>query len=343
MGSFRRTVVVLGSLLAAACGGDGGNGPGDQGPTAAFGTPSCTNLVCTFTDASTASAGRTIASRTWTFEQGNPATSDQATQQVTFSGAGTWTVNLSVTDNVGDVGEVSHEVTVTAPAGLTADFTFTCTSLDCTFADASTPGPGGAITAWDWDFGDGTAHGTGANPSHTYTNGEFQTFQVTLVVTNSSGTATVTKDVPVAPPATLTCGSTPDCSLLIEVPAKVTVTLQSSDCELPGNTFKAIIIPPGGGTPVEETLFTDGCDQTENPPGKTFQLQSDATFAAGTEIKAQVISGGVTLEVPPAIMVEGSFAAGWLLKFDDGAKAVEPPNGAPDFNDLVIRVVATPQ
>jgi len=38
---------------------------------------------------------------------------------------------------------------------------------------------------------------------------------------------------------------------------------------------------------VEETLFTDGCN---TPDGTSFQLQSDATFVAGTTITAQVIS-----------------------------------------------------
>jgi PKD repeat protein len=344
MGSFRRTtVVMMTSLIAAGCGGDGGNGP-SGGPTAAFSVPSCTiNQPCTFTDASTAPAGRTIASRNWTFENGTPATSTESPVQVTFNTGGAQTVTLTVTDNTGETGQVSHDVTVSTPTVLTAAFTFNCISLDCTFDDVSTPGSGGAITAWDWDFDDGTLHSTEQNPSHSYSVPALTTFQVTLTVTNASGTNTVTKDVTVAPPATLTCGSTPDCSLLIEVPAKVTVTLESSECQLEGNTFKVIITPPGGGTPVEEILFTDGCNQTTNPPGTSFQLQSDATFAAGTEIKAQVISGGVNLEVPPAIRVSGSFAAGWLLEFDDGAKAVEPPAPGPDFNDLVIRVVATPQ
>jgi len=137
------------------------------------------------------------------------------------------------------------------------------------------------------------------------------------------------------PPATLTCGSTPDCSLELAADAKVTVTLVSSDCELSGNTFKVTITPPGG-TPVEETLFTDGC---HTPNGTSYQLQSDATFTTGTTIQAQVISGGTTLELPPAIRVTGTFP-NWTLEFDDGAQS-EPPE--PDFNDLVISIIATPQ
>ena len=58
----------------------------------------------------------------------------------------------------------------------------------------------------------------------------------------------------------------------------VTVTLVSSSCQLPGNTFKVTITTPGNA-PVEETLFTDGCNTAA---GTAYQLQSNAVFAAGT-------------------------------------------------------------
>jgi hypothetical protein len=37
------------------------------------------------------------------------------------------------------------------------------------------------------------------------------------------------------------------------------------------------------------------------------------------------------------LRLTGTFATGWTLEFDDGLDA-----GEPDFNDLVITVVATP-
>lgn len=337
MGSFRRTaVLVLGSLVAAACGGDGGNGPG-AGPTANFDPPSCTNQICTFTDASTATSGRTIASRQWTFENGNPATSTASPVQVTFSTAGPNTATLTVTDNAGDSDNFSREVTVTLPTTLTAEFTFTCASDDCTFADASAPAAGGSIVAWNWNFGDGSPASTEQNPTHSYTVADLQTFDVTLTVTdNNAQTASVTHQVSAAPPATLTCGTTPDCSLILDAPSRVTVTLVSSDCQLPGNTFKAIITRPGQA-PVEQVLFTDGCN---TPDGTSFQLQNNEQFAQDTEIQAQIISGGTNLEIAPAVRVTGNFTDGWTLEFDDGAKAGPPPE--PDFNDLIISIVAAP-
>jgi hypothetical protein len=122
----------------------------------------------------------------------------------------------------------------------------------------------------------------------------------------------------------------------------VKVTLVNSNCQLSGNTFKVVITTPGNA-PVEETLFDDGCNQTLFPPGTSFELQTNAVFAAGTSIQAQVISGGTTLEIPPALrLAAGSAYPSWTLEFDDGAKAVEPPNGAPDFDDLIIQIDAIP-
>jgi PKD repeat protein len=330
--------IALGAVLLAACGGDG-DGPSNAAPVAAFDAPDCTLLACTF-DASLSTDDGTIDAYLWDFD--DPTSGDQNTATTseashTFSAAGAYDVTLTVTDDEGVTGTVTHQVTVNTSAQNqppVADFTAVCTSLDCVFTNASTDADGTFTSSWD--FGDGSPASTETSPTHSYTVTQLDTFTVTLTVTDDGGlTNAKSVDVTPAPPATLTCGSTPDCSLVLDVPAKVTVTLVSSDCELSGNTFKVTITEPGQSA-VEETLFTDGCNTPDNT---SFQLQSDATFDAGTEITAQVISGGVTLELPPAIRVSGTFDDGWLLEFDDGAQS-EPPE--PDFNDLIISIVATP-
>ena len=51
----------------------------------------------------------------------------------------------------------------------------------------------GTPTAWDWDYGDGTAHGTTQNPQHTYSAANPTFYTVTLKVTNASSSATIIK------------------------------------------------------------------------------------------------------------------------------------------------------
>src|SRR5215210_3646241 len=89
------SIILLGAL---ACGGDG-NGPDNQAPTASF-SQVCTELSCVFTDTSVDTDG-SIASRSWSFESGTPASATVTPQTVTFAAAGTYTVTLVVTDNEG--------------------------------------------------------------------------------------------------------------------------------------------------------------------------------------------------------------------------------------------------
>lgn len=53
------------------------------------------------------------------------------------------------------------------------------------------------ITSWDWDFGDGTPHGSGPNPSHTYA--DFGTYDVKLTISSAEGPAHVVKPITLAP------------------------------------------------------------------------------------------------------------------------------------------------
>jgi hypothetical protein len=63
-----------------------------------------------------------------------------------------------------------------------ASFTSSCTDLSCTFDASGSTAPGATITAYDWDFGDGTQD-TGATPTHAF--GGAGTFTVKLTITTS--------------------------------------------------------------------------------------------------------------------------------------------------------------
>jgi PKD repeat protein len=333
------------SLVVAACGDDDGDGggPDNESPTANFEPPACDQLSCQFTDASTDSDGE-IAARSWEFESGTPAASTEQNPTVVFSAAGTYTVTLTVTDNEGASDDFEREVTVTGAPGNaapTAAFTKTCSGLDCDFTDGSTDADG-TIASYLWDFGDGQTS-TEASPSHTYAAAGEVT--VTLTVTDDDGaTGEASETFDVNPAAGLECADgTPDCELPIEADAVVSWVLTSSECELSGNTFKVTITPPGGA-PVEETLFTDGCNE---PVGVPHELQNGSVIVAGTIITAQLVSGGQDLEIPPAVRLSETINTypTWELQFDDGARAFDPVTDPdePDFDDLILTITATPQ
>ena len=331
------------SLVFAGCGdGDNGDGPDNEAPTAAF-TFSCNALTCSFTDVSTDPDGNDDITA-WEWDFGGDGTSDQPSPFHTFTTAGNREVTLIITDTHGATSSQTQAVTVSrAP---TAEFISNCNALTCNFTDMSTdPDGNDDITAWGWDFGDPASPDNTSgeqNPTHSYTYTELTEVTVTLTVTDATGNqATTTQTFEVLPAANLECeDGLPNCELFLEDNASVVATLTSRDCELSGYTFKVFMTPPGG-TPVTETLFTDGCDV---PVGTEFDLQSNAIFEAGTVITAQLISGGHNLEPPPTFRVRALSAyPEWVLEFDDGAIGPETDPNEPDFNDLVITITATPQ
>lgn len=302
-------------------------------PTAAF-TSACTDLTCTFTDQSTDSdVGGSIATYSWNFGDNSAASTVKNPPAHAYAAAGTYTVTLTVTDNAGNSDNVSNDVTVTAPvAGApTARFTVNCISSDCSVTESSTDVSPGTVTGWAWDFGDGTSSSVQNPPAHHYTVSGVTTFTIKLTVTDNDGlTGTASKLITVAPAAGLTCNGS-SCTLGLDVNSTVLVTLETVDCQAHGNTFVVT-------APITDTLFTDGCFATA---GTTFPLDNggNPVFNAGTQLDAEVLSGvsGVA-NSGPQLMVTGDFATGWTLNFDDGFVGV----GEPDFNDLVIKIKATP-
>jgi PKD repeat protein len=93
-----------------------GGTPTNAPPTASF-TSSCTDLACTFTDASTDADG-TVTAWSWSF--GDGTTSSVRSPSHTYAAAGTYTVTLTATDNLGASSSTTRSVNVTALAsGIT--------------------------------------------------------------------------------------------------------------------------------------------------------------------------------------------------------------------------------
>lgn len=84
----------------------------------------------------------------------------------------------------------THGVFPPWPGGtLQANFTQEISGLTVSVTDTSIAGPSGPITAWDWDWGDATSHGTSQNDSHTYAATGLYSITLTITGTAPDGTA----------------------------------------------------------------------------------------------------------------------------------------------------------
>jgi PKD repeat protein len=150
-------------------------------PTGAL-SVSCTYLVCTYADASTAGSGA-ITSWSWTFGDGSPALPGPGAGAHAFAAAGTYALTLTVTDLNGLSSSATTTVTVEPPnVAPVAAFSASCVDLSCTFADGSAD-TDGTIVAWAWTFPSGTS----AVAAPTFTFAAPGIHEVTLAVTDDDG------------------------------------------------------------------------------------------------------------------------------------------------------------
>ena len=146
--------------------------------------------------------GRTIRSYAWDF--GDGTTGNGPTTTHAYDTAGTYTVILTVTDDVGRIATATTSLTV-GTGNPTADFTFNPSAprggQDVTFdGSPSQAASGRTIVSYTWSFGDGGS-GTGQTVSHRFPAvTATTTFNVLLTVTDSQGkTSSTTKPVTVTP------------------------------------------------------------------------------------------------------------------------------------------------
>lgn len=166
-------------------------------------------LVANFTaDTTNITAGNAVnftntstgyqATRTWTFEGGNPATSTELNPRVIYSTPGTYAVTLHVTNACGeDTKTETSYITVTeAETGVApvADFSFVVTQTDTTFTVQFTDLSTNLPTSWNWTFEGGEpATSTEQNPVVTFaTEGEYA---VSLVAANEYGSDSTSQNI----------------------------------------------------------------------------------------------------------------------------------------------------
>jgi PKD repeat protein len=145
-------------------------------------------LTVRFTDQSNGTTPLTYA---WDFNNDGTIDSTIRNPSYTYTTAGTYSVNLTVTNVAGSDSELKTNYITANPAPIAppvAVFTGTPVSgtapLDVMFTDSST---GTSITNRRWDFGDNNIsnYAVATNPSHRYS--QAGTYSVNLTVTNGGG------------------------------------------------------------------------------------------------------------------------------------------------------------
>lgn len=206
----------------------------------------------------------------WSFPGGEPAMSSDPNPVVTYSTAGTYNVELTVTNAAGSVTTTEENlVTVGEAPAASIDMETTLGSLTI-----SVEGPMDAnIDSWMWNFGDGN-EASGSTATHTYT--EAGTYTVQLTTSNECGTNTATMEVTVltAPTGTFTASSLSVC------PGE-TVMLQADETE--GVTYSWDI--PGG----DPSTSTDAMVMVTFATAGSYDVSLSATNAAGTTTTQQTV------------------------------------------------------
>ncbi|MGI8523671.1 MAG: PKD domain-containing protein [Nocardioides sp.] len=142
-------------------------------------TTSCASFtVCQMNSAGTADAEGDAIKYSWNWGDGTTVTTT-ANPAHTYAVPGTYTIALTVTDVWGKATTVSHDVTITEPAGNNAPTaviasgtcpTLTTCAMSATGSSDPDTGTGDGIRNYVWSWGDGSPDttGTSASQSHVY-------------------------------------------------------------------------------------------------------------------------------------------------------------------------------
>ncbi len=176
-------------------------------PVATFNAPaSCDKSGVQFVNTSVLTTG----SVKYLWEFGDGTTSVLINPTHVYPTYGTYTAKLTATSNYGYVSTVSHTVTVYENPQAEFGSNNVCEGSVSTFSDGSIIPAG--TPSYQWNFGDGSAIATGANPTHQYT--KTGVYEVSMIVT-ANGCSSESKNfvtyapraVPNFTPSAATCNS----------------------------------------------------------------------------------------------------------------------------------------
>lgn len=182
-------------------------------PAAGF-TLGANNFCDMGTETFTNTSAGAISSYSWTFGNGNSSVLPNPTPEF-YAGAGTYSVNLTVTGTNGCTDNTTGQVMVRQSPNAQINPFSSCVNASGNFTDASTSAPGDPIVSWLWNFGDGNPASNAQNPSHTYT--DSGTYNVVLLVSTAycSNTDSIFATVSPLPVSVYIQSNTTGCTPLI--------------------------------------------------------------------------------------------------------------------------------
>jgi PKD repeat protein len=297
-------------------------------PTAVFtfspAAPGLNETVFFNASTSTPGAGHTITSYQWTFGDGGSASGVTTTHK--YAAAGTYTVQLTVTDEAGQSAtSPGTQITVATGGGSapTATFTFSPAAPgvnETVFFNASTSsgGAGRTIVSYAWTFGDGGT-GSGVTVSHAYATAG--TYSVQLRVTDdagqstTSGATTITVGSPPAPTAGFTISPT------APVVGQQVIFDASSSTTAQGQSIVDVAWNFGDGTPVIHCPGSSSADC----PGPTNRISTHTYQSAQTFVVNLVVTdtAGRTAAVNKPITINSPFPTAVLNLFKSGGNSIQ--------------------
>ncbi len=249
----------------------------------------CAPLTVNFMDISSNNA----ASWNWTFEGGNPSSSNAQNPTVVYNNQGTYDVTLEVSNAAGS-NTIFLENYITIEEGPSADFSTTINDLNVLFDNDSNNGD-----SYSWDFGDGNTS-TSENPNHTYA--ADGTYTVVLTTSNNCGDEMHTEVVTVVsePTAGFSIGSSAGCAPL---------TVQFTDLSSSNSTSWLWTFE--GGTP---STSTDQNPIVVYENQGSFDVTLEVSNSAGSN--ASSMSEAVIVNIAPSAAFNNS-VSGMTVSFSN--------------------------